>query len=72
VQPTLWINPHGDHVFVEVVESIARQEGATVEALERALRARYPNAQVHARNLSGEQDVTWYVYREGRWVSTGQ
>lgn len=68
VHPTLLINPPDDRAFAEAAEALVRRDGATVVALERALRVRYPKARVHARNVSGEHDVTWYVYREGRWV----
>lgn len=66
---TLLINPASDHAFAVAAESLLRNDGATIDGFERALRARYPNARVHARNVSGEQDVMWYVYREGRWVT---
>lgn len=68
-RPTIIRNPPGDSAFRkaidELLESGVRDPG---EAQER-LRQRYPRAVVRPRELANEPQ-TWYVYREGRWVST--
>jgi hypothetical protein len=40
----------------------------TIDQLQAHLRARYPEAVVHARELAGERILVWYVYRDGRWT----
>jgi hypothetical protein len=66
-RPILVVNPRSDAEFVAFAEDAVRAEATTPLALEEALRTRYPRAQVRARDLRGEA-VTWYVYREGRWI----
>jgi hypothetical protein len=58
-------DPGRDHEFVAAVERLATAS-ADHRMLERRLRAQYPRAVVHRRELSGESG-TWYVYRDGRW-----
>ena len=42
---------------------------STTGELERRLRPLYARAVVHARELSSEPFVIWYVYRDGQWVN---
>ena len=68
MRAVLVVNPRGDREFVQLAERLAADGADTPLVLERALRARYPKAQVRERTLSSEPIVTWYVYREGTWV----
>ena len=43
-------------------------EAESAGALQAALRVRYPDAVVRARELSGEFLEIWYVYRDGHWT----
>lgn len=64
---TLVINPRDDDTFA----AQARELGAsssTAEALQALLRQNYPRAVVRPRQLEGERDEIWYVYREGAWI----
>lgn len=65
----LIINPRSDEVFARDVAMLA--EGASLPAeLQSRLRDRgYPRALVRARDLAGQVEVIWYVYREGRWIA---
>jgi hypothetical protein len=67
MRPTLIVNPVTDRAFVE----FAQQEldgTRDTEEFKGRLRARYPEAAVHARLLSGEGTTVWYVYRDGHWT----
>ncbi|HEY7600470.1 MAG TPA: hypothetical protein VH741_11130 [Candidatus Limnocylindrales bacterium] len=64
---TFVINPRSDRDFVARVEA-AGQTAVDARALQLALRADYPKAVVRPRQLEGERDEVWYVYREGTWV----
>ena len=69
MSPTLIVSPSTDEIFAEYA-NLAMDLGATTVAdLERRLRPAYPRATVHARDLSGETAVVWYVYRDGRWTA---
>jgi hypothetical protein len=68
VRPMLIVNPAADREFREFAAAGLRPDDDP-KALEARLRVRFPKAIVRARDLSGEQVVVWYVYREGRWVS---
>ena len=68
--PLLVVNPRADRAFVELANRLVNEGVDGPEALELSLRSRYPNAVVRERVLSDEQMVTWYVYREGRWVAS--
>lgn len=70
LQPTLITNPADDRAFQEAAEAEVATGAATSEELQACLRRRYPRAVVHARELAGERILVWYVYREGRWVSS--
>ena len=67
-RPVLIVNPRDDAEFGAYVEQRLMAGAESIEALQDALRERYPSAAVHRRELSGERGVVWYVYREGRWV----
>ncbi|HET9346453.1 MAG TPA: hypothetical protein VFO05_12210 [Candidatus Limnocylindrales bacterium] len=70
-RPTLIVNPVGDREFSGFAN--ARLDGAqTVDELQALLRERYPEAVVHARELSGERILVWYVYRDGHWLHSDQ
>jgi hypothetical protein len=62
------VNPVGDAAFVRDAERLVQSGRRTPEALQEALRARYPRVVVRRRILSNEEFEVWYVYREGRWV----
>lgn len=67
--PDLLVNPRHDQVFESVAEGLSSRPGASPASLQAALRTSYPNAIVHARDLSGEPRAVWYVYRDGHWIS---
>lgn len=69
-RPVLVVSPRDDAAFRELAEQLVADGVAAADALEVALRMRYPKTVVRARDLAGERAVVWYVYREGRW--TGQ
>lgn len=71
LRPVLIVNPRDDAEFGAFVEQALTDEMDSTETLQAALRPRYPSAVVHRRELSGERGVVWYVYREGRWVRSG-
>ena len=68
MQPILVINPRTDATFRthvhEMLDGLERPED-----LAQRLHARYPEAVVRPRQLSGERSAVWYVYRDGRWTS---
>ncbi|HET9456113.1 MAG TPA: hypothetical protein VFO78_02135 [Candidatus Limnocylindrales bacterium] len=70
MQPTLITNPADDRAFQEAAEAEVAAGAATAEELQARLRGRYSRAVVHARELAGERILVWYVYREGRWISS--
>ena len=59
MRPTLIVNPVTDRDFVASAERELSLGAKTVEALEARLRLRYPRAAVHARELSGEPNLTF-------------
>ena len=67
-RPTLVTNPARDAAFRDRAEA-AFQEGQSVAEFQQILRRDYPRAVVRARDLAGERQVVWYVYREGQWVA---
>lgn len=69
MRPTLVVNPTTDRAFVSLAEELAEGGVATTDALQTALRLRYPHAAVHARDLAGEPITIWYVYRDGHWTN---
>jgi hypothetical protein len=69
LRPVLVVNPRTDVSFVAYVrEQLDGLDDKDPMALQLRLRERHPAATVHARLLSSEQSVVWYVYREGRWI----
>ncbi len=69
-RPILVVNPADDHVFGGFAEMLVDHGASSSGELERRLRPIYARAVVHARELSSEPFVIWYVYREGRWVNS--
>ena len=67
---TFIINPRHDEQFAAAVHELGAKS-ADAEALQAALRQNYPRAVVRPRQLEGERDEIWYVYREGAWVASG-
>jgi hypothetical protein len=64
------LNPRHDKVFEATAAALL--EGATTTSeLQAQLRVDFPDAVVHARDLTSEPGVVWYVYRDGRWVPSG-
>jgi hypothetical protein len=63
----LLTNPRSDQAFVALVAELGLN-AVDAASLEAALRAQYPKVRVRERVLSAEQIVTWYVYKEGRWI----
>ena len=70
-RPVLIVNPRDDAGFEDLVDTLMRDGAQTTGALQSALRQQYPKAAVHAREISAERVVVWYVYRDGRWVRPG-
>ena len=66
--PVLITNPDHDDEFRSAAYAGLDNGALTPAALQAALRDRYPKAVVHARELSTEPTVVWYVYREGHWI----
>jgi len=64
---TFVINPRSDEEFVARVQADG-PACASAEALQATLRSDYPKAVVRPRQLEGEREEVWYVYREGTWV----
>jgi len=68
--PILVVNPADDEVFGIVAEVLVDRGASSTAELQRQLRRRYDRAVVHARELSSEPFVIWYVYRDGLWVNS--
>lgn len=68
-RPILVVNPADDDVFGLFAEVLVEDGATSTDELERRLRPTYSRAVVHARELSSEPFVIWYVYRDGRWVN---
>ena len=70
MRPLLVVNPRTDASFMEFVRE--QLDGLNGDddpmALQLRLRERHPAATVHARLLSSEPSIVWYVYRDGRWI----
>jgi hypothetical protein len=67
-KPIVVANPIDDAVFVGFARLLVEHGVRSTDELARRLRAVYPNAEVHRRELSGEPWRVWYVYREGHWI----
>jgi PAS domain-containing protein len=62
--------PSTDHAFTRVVErSLDAGDVSSPAQLEDRLHAVAPSATVRPRELSGELDTTWYVYRDGMYAA---
>lgn len=70
-RPILVVNPADDDVFGSFARVLVNHGASTTDELERRLRPLYAKAVVHARELSSEPLVIWYVYRDGQWVKSG-
>jgi hypothetical protein len=70
LKPTLVVNPASDRVFADFTEMLVDHGVRSLEDLASRLRAVYPDATVHRRELTGEAQVVWYVYRDGHWVNS--
>ena len=68
MRPLLVVNPRADRGFVKLANRLVENGIDSPEDLAKALRERFPKAVVRRRLLSAEQLITWYVYREGRWI----
>ena len=65
VRPRLLCFPSSDSFFAEIVAEVASALPLdSSDELEQALRPLYPKVSVHVRALTGEPEITWYVYRE--------
>jgi PAS domain-containing protein len=65
--------PASDGAFAENVTAIFETERpGTAEELERRLRPTYPRVRVQRRDLVGEVDEHWYVFREAPYVPPGE
>jgi len=69
--PILVVSPQDDAAFRRLAEEALAAGADTPRALEAAVRERYPNVVVRARDLTAEPGVMWYVYREGHWIPRG-
>jgi hypothetical protein len=70
MRPILVVNPADDAVFAAFAQVLLDHGATSVRELEHRLQAVYPAAAVHARELSAEPFVIWYVYRHGHWVAS--
>lgn len=70
VRPHLFINPSTDVAFVAYVDTVYAGTAEKPEALQRKLREQYPDVVVRPSTLDSEPTMTWYVYRDGHWVSS--
>jgi hypothetical protein len=64
--------PSSDTLFSNVVRGrlAAAPEIRSPDQLEEALRSQYPQVRVRPRELAGETNLIWYVYRNGVGFST--
>ena len=70
MRPTLVTNPADDETFATFAARFIADGVDGIDEFERRLRTAYPKAAVHARLLSGETLIVWYVYRDGHWVGS--
>ena len=64
--------PSSDSLFSDIVNAtlVARPEISRPDELAAALRKEYPEVRVRPRELSGEAQLIWYVYRNGVGFTT--
>jgi hypothetical protein len=67
----LVLNPLDDDEFRKAAQGAVDAGALAPATLQRILRLRYPKSIVRPRDLVGERAEMWYVYREGRWVRSG-
>jgi hypothetical protein len=67
-RPTLVLNPAGDEEFRSAAVHLVESGFVEPALLQDCLRLRWPRAIVRPRELAGEHDEVWYVYRDGHWV----
>lgn len=67
--PVLVVNPRSDKAFTDLVHDLVANGAESPDVLQARLRVTYPRAVARRRVLAGEQVETWYVYREGTWLS---
>jgi hypothetical protein len=67
-RPTLVLNPAGDEEFRSAAVHLVESGFVEPALLQDCLRGRWPRAIVRPRELAGERDQVWYVYRDGHWV----
>jgi hypothetical protein len=70
-RPMLVLNPADDEEFHSAAQHLVENGFVEPTLLQDCLRARWPRAVVRPRELAGEQDQIWYVYRDGHWVRPG-
>ncbi|HLY12899.1 MAG TPA: hypothetical protein VKR24_01000 [Candidatus Limnocylindrales bacterium] len=68
-RPKLLFNPHDDPALRRAAEGLLDEGIHSIPDFVRRLRSAYPKLMVSRRDLTGERDPVWYVYREGHWVS---
>jgi hypothetical protein len=62
--------PSSDVAFANAVHrSLAAENIGYPWELEDALRSRYPAVQVRVREITGELEITWYVYRDADFAN---
>ena len=64
--PTIRAYPQADEEFIVRAKRLATCARTPAE-LEAQLRRSYPGAVARARELDGDPEAVWYVYRDGRW-----
>ena len=69
-RPILHVNPGNDPVFRSFAERLVERGAGSVPNFQAHLRVGYPSAVVHVRLLDAERRRVWYVYRDGRWVTS--
>jgi hypothetical protein len=67
-RPSLITNPADDFAFRDDAEAIL-QGRQSIDEFQTVLRRDYPRAIVRSRDLAGERQEVWYVYRDGHWVA---
>jgi hypothetical protein len=67
-EPLVVQNPSGDDRFRRAIERHLLEGTESPDGLQAALRHEFPRVVVRPRDLDGEDDVVWYVYREGHWI----
>jgi hypothetical protein len=68
-RPILFVNPVTDVTFVRLAEGWVASGVDKAPELQRILRKSYSEAVVRVRDITGEHEIIWYVYRDGRYIS---